>query len=227
MIAALAVIFFVPRAFSEAVDSEEIEDPAPVRQREEAHLRVFNRNSILVVTTYALLGYAFFSYAAMYPTYLRAQNGFTIANAGAAFGMFGIGTVMAFFLGWLGERLKQVGMLVALLIAAVVGYLLFHGVNSFSMQIGLSFCFGALISGYLIPRILALTQRSVEPHQINYAMSLAIASFALPGLFAGLVFGKLVSLIGWDISTVISVVLPVLAGFAVLMFLDPRRMPGV
>ncbi len=222
VIVAISILLLVPTQFSEAVDQEKAKEAAPVV----AHGNVLNRNSMICVGCYALISYSFFSYAALYTSYLHAELGFDIKAAAGAFGMYGIGALMAVIFGWLGERFKQVGMIVGLILMLGVSYLLFHGVVSTTAQAGLSFVYGALVSGYLIPRILALTQRSVQPHQIDFAMSLAITMFAIPGLFAGYVYGELVDMIGWNWASVLSVTVPAGMALLVVMFLDMRRIRG-
>jgi hypothetical protein len=90
----------------------------------------------------------------------------------------------------------------------------------------LCFACGAIISGYLYPRINAVVQRSVAPDQIGYAMSLLIPLFYVPGLVAGMFFGKLVGPLGWGMAATISVVLPATLGFAITCFYDPHQVRG-
>jgi hypothetical protein len=66
----------------------------------------------------------------------------------------------------------------------------------------------------------------VQPDQIGYAMALLVPMFYLPGLFAGLFFGKLVNAVGWGWASSVSVVLPVVLGFVVMALHDPKRMRG-
>ncbi|HEY6831855.1 MAG TPA: MFS transporter [Pseudolabrys sp.] len=222
LLTALTVLFLVPRGFAEAVDCEKPENGAVAS----SDRSVFNRNSVLCVLGFALVGYSFFAYAALYTTYLHTQLGFSITEAGTAFGMYGIGTLLALVCGWLGEKLKHYGLMVALLLLTAISYLLFHDTPSLVAQSALSFCYGALVSGYLYPRFISVGQRSVQPDQIGYAMSLLIPMFYLPGLFAGVIFGKLVDTIGWSWASSVSVVLPAVLGFVVMAFHAPKRMRG-
>ena len=222
LLTAFTVWFLVPRGFAEAVDYEKPETGGDVS----SNRSVFNRNSILCVLGFALVGYSFFAYVALYSTYLRTQLGFSITDAGTAFGMYGIGTLLALVCGWLGEKLKHYGLMAALLLLSVISYFLFHDTVSLIAQSALSFCYGALVSGYLYPRFVSVGQRSVQPDQIGYAMALLVPMFYLPGLFAGLFFGKLVNAVGWGWASSVSVVLPVVLGLVVMALHDPKRMRG-
>lgn len=220
--AALAVLFLVPRDFCNAVDPEKAPATAPAVSRE----GFLNRNLVLCAVAFCLIGYSFFAYSALYTSYLKTELGFTVVEAGTVFSAYGIGALCAVFCGWLGEKLKHIGMLCAVIGQALVTYALFHGVTS---QVGhalLCFAFGALCSGYLYPRFVAVFQRSVKPEHIGYAMGLAIPVFYIPGLFAGYLFGVAVLALGWSVASVVSVTLPAVLAVIILGFYDTRQMRG-
>jgi hypothetical protein len=95
---------------------------------------------------------------------------------------------------------------------AITSHLLFHGVTSFWAQSALSFMFGALVSGYLFPRFITVTQRCVASEHIEQAMSFLLAMFYVPGLFAGAIFGKLVDILGWSTAAALFLLNPYLTG---------------
>jgi NADH:ubiquinone oxidoreductase subunit 5 (subunit L)/multisubunit Na+/H+ antiporter MnhA subunit len=122
--------------------------------------------------------------------------------------------------------LKQVGMIAAMAGLAAIGYALFHGVTSGLAHAVLSLGFGALLSGYLYPRFVAVIQRCVRPDQIGYAMGVAVALYYIPGLFAGYFFALLIPLLGWPLASTLSVALPPVIGLLCLCLCDTRRMRG-
>ena len=75
---------------------------------------------------------------------------------GPAFSMYGIGSLTGFVGGWVGDRLRRYGLIAALVIMASDGYLMFNSVQSMAGQMVLSFIFGAMLSGFLFPRFLAV-----------------------------------------------------------------------
>ncbi len=223
IVAALAVLFLVPREFSEAVDAEEI-----VASRQDAlcSTRVLNRNSVLCVASFFLTGYSFLAYMALYTQFLRQGLGYSVVTAGAAFSMYGIGSLTGFVGGWFGDRLGRYGLIGALVIMASSGYLMFNDVVSLGGQMALSLVFGAMLSGFLFPRFLAVAQRSVQPHHIGIAMSLMLPVFYMAGFISGPAFGALVPVIGWANAGTVSVTLTAGLGALVASFIAPSRMRG-
>ncbi len=221
IVMALTVLAVMPRRFATAVDPEKVADNAGASQ-----LRLLNRNSTLCLLAFGLVGISFFAYVALYSSYLRSELHYSVTDAGTAFGMYGLGTLTAFFGGWLGERLKKVGLLAALILLALDSYAMFHGSGAFWEQLVMSFIFGALVSGYLYPRIVAITQRSVAADQIGHAMSMLLVIFYLPGLVVGYAFGKLVEGPGWGVASTLVVSVPAALAFLITTFQDSRKFRG-
>lgn len=222
-LAAVLVLIVVPTRFSEMPDSEGVsshsEAPVPLRQ-------LINRNLTLCALSFSLIGFTFFSYAALYATYLRTELGFTAVQAGSALGMYGIGTLGAFVGGWLGERLGMKGMFCAIGALTVVAYLMFHGVTGLASQSALSVCFGLIISGYLYPRFVSVMQRNVPAVHVGYAMAVAIPVFYLPGLVAGYAFGRITESYGWSVGASLTVALPAALALVLMTFYRPASARG-
>jgi MFS family permease len=222
IVAALAVLFLVPRDFAEALDREEF---VP-RQDAACPDQALNRNSVLCVVSFFLTGYSFLAYMALYTLFLKDGLGYSVVAAGTAFSMYGIGSLTGFAGGWIGDQLKRYGLIICLAIMASDGYLMFNSVRSMEGQMVLSFIFGAMLSGFLFPRFIAVSQRSVQPHHIGIAMSLMLPVFYLAGFIAGPAFGSLVPVVGWPMAGTLSVTLT--AGLAALIacFIAPSQMRG-
>ncbi|MFR9805210.1 MFS transporter [Pseudonocardia sp. RS010] len=223
LVSVATLVLFVPKSFTTAQDQEIV--VAAVGADVEP-MRFLNRNSVCCLVGFALVGCSFFSYSSLYPSFLKAELGFSVAAAGAAFGMFGLGALSAVGLGWVGERLGKTGLMGALGLLAVTAVLMFHVVEAFWIQAALSLLFGALVSGYLYPRFIAVSQRSVAPDRIGYIMSLLLAVFYLPGIVAGALFGKLATAYGWGTAATVAVVAPAVVGVAVIALQRPTRMRG-
>ena len=219
---ALAALFLLPARFTAAADSES----ASGTHQANVPSRLLNRNVVLVAISLAFEGYAFFAFSALYPTYLRAYLGFSVTDAGAAFGMYGLGSLVALVGGWLGEKFKRGGLLAALALAAVASYLLFHDVTSLIAQCILSFVLGAALTGYTSPRLFATAQRSVQCDKIDAASALSMPAFYLPGLFAGWIFGALAPILGWSSAATICVMLPLILCIGTTLLQDPKQLRG-
>jgi MFS family permease len=212
---ALLVWRMVPADFSEARDTEGASGLATSGAQ-----RLWNRNLIVSAASFALVGLGFFAFLSLYAVYLRTQLGYSVSEAGTAFGLYGIGSLGGFFGGWLGDRWGTRGLFVATVGLAVIGFLLFHGPASFGAQCALSLCFGLLVSGYLYPRFVCVLQRNVPTHSINVATPIAMVSFYTPGLFAGYLFGRLTEAMGWSVAATAVIVVP--AALAMILTLCYR-----
>ena len=150
--------------------------------------------------------------------------GFSVVDAGAAFGMYGIGAMLGVFGGWLGDKISNRSIIGGLLLMATAGYVLFDGVPQFRLHLLLSLIFGLTMSGFLFTRFMSVVQRSVDPSQIGYAGAVALAAFYLPGPFAGWLFGKLVETAGWSTASLLVVVGPPLLGVVLMSLYDFSKM---
>lgn len=90
----------------------------------------------------------------------------------------------------------------------------------------LSLVFGAMLSGFLYPRFLAVAQRSVQPGHVNGVMSMMVPVFYIAGFIAGPTFGQMAPLIGWSAAGTISVTLTAALSAVLTGFIDPRQMRG-
>jgi len=174
----------------------------------ETHRALLSRNVILGATSFSLVGVAFFSYSSLYASYVSSALGLSSVDAGSALGMFGVGAMCGIFGGWLSDRTGKSTTLVALLLLAVIGHVLFGGFGQLWLQLTLSFIFGFIVSGFLFARLMSVIQGSSHPSDIGYAGAAALAAFYLPGPFAGYAFGALVEASGWSFASLVMVVAP-------------------
>jgi predicted MFS family arabinose efflux permease len=218
-IAAL-LTFTVPREFSEAEDCEGAlgssiaEGVGPSA--------VFNRNLIVLLISFSMIGIPFFSFTSLYAVFLRTQLHYTTDAAAATLGLYGVGSLFALVGGWLGERLRTRGMLVATLLLAVVGHLLFHGPQTKAGQGALALIFGMLVSGYLYPRFIATMQRNVPAKDVALAVSIGLPLFYLPGMGAGYAFGRLVEQLGWSPAATLTLTMHPAIAILILMGYQPK-----
>lgn len=221
LIIAAVVAVFVPAGFSEARDTgDQFRYTAQARSDMP---RVLNRNVCLATVSFALIGLSFFSYTALYATFLREHLSYSPIAAGSALGMYGLGAMCAIVGGWAGDRLGRPGIFVGLAVLAVASFCLFNGATQPVMHDALSFVFGLMVSGFFYARFVSLIQRSAHPDQIGYAVSAAMAGFYLSGPFAGYVFGKLVGLIGWSTAANVMIVAPPCVAIILMSFFDFGR----
>jgi predicted MFS family arabinose efflux permease len=198
--------------------------PSPVGDSERRAGSIWTRNLILSSVSFGLVGFSFFSYSALYASYAHTVLAFSVVDAGAALGMYGIGAMLGVVGGWLGDKISNRSIIGGLLLMATAGYVLFDGVPQFRLHLLLSLVFGLTMSGFLFTRFMSVVQRSVDPSQIGYAGAVALAAFYLPGPFAGWLFGKLVETAGWSTASLLVVVAPPLLGVVLMSLYDFSKM---
>jgi predicted MFS family arabinose efflux permease len=172
---------------------------------------------------FGFVWFSFFSYSALYASYTHTVLGFSVVDAGAALGMYGIWAMLGVFDGWLGDKISNRSVIGGLLLMATAGFVLFDGVPQFRLHLLLSLVFGLTMSGFLFTRFMSVLQRSVDPSQIGYAGAVALAAY-LPGPFAGWLFGRLVETAGWSSASLLVVVGPRLLGVVLMSLYDFSKM---
>jgi DHA1 family inner membrane transport protein len=220
MVMALIIACAVPREFSDASEPALISGPVS----DETASVLLSRNVLLMTAAFFLTGTSFFSYTALYTTYLHNGLGFSVTEASVALGMYGLGALGAVAGGWLGERLGRAGVSACFLALATTGFALFNIAASPAAHAALSLLFGLLVSGVLFARLMSMLQLSAYPARIGAAVALGLAGFYTPGPFAGYFFGKLVEMLGWGPAAIFTVVLPAVIAASLMGFFDMRSM---
>lgn len=221
IVVALLLARFMPSSFSEAIEPAE---RLGVFETMPSLPRLLNRNVCLASASFALVGLSFFSYTALYATYLREHLGYTSVAAGSALGMYGLGAMGAVIGGWAGDRLGKPGIFGGLATLAGASFLMFNGTVQPLAQAGLSLLFGLMVSGFFYARFVSVIQRSAHPLQIGYAVSAAMTGFYLSGPFAGFLFGELAEHWGWPVAANVMVVAPPCVAVVLMAFFDYSRL---
>ncbi|WMT76356.1 MFS transporter [Bradyrhizobium sp. Ash2021] len=219
IVVAVIAAIVIPLEFTDAGPS-----PSMVREAGRTTESIWTRNLLLSAVSFGLVGFSFFSYSALYASYAHTELGFSVVDAGAALGMYGIGAMLGVVGGWLGDKVSDKCIIGGLLLMATAGYVLFDGLPQFKLHLLLSLIFGLTMSGFLFTRFMAVVQRSVDPSQIGHAGAVALAAFYLPGPFAGYLFGKMVEIGGWSVASLILVVGPPLLGVVLMSLYDFSNM---
>jgi MFS family permease len=186
--------------------------------------RLYNRNIVMLGLTAVAVGISMYGYIGLYPTFLVKELHWSSGQAALAASMFGLGALLGIPAGWLGDRVNQrVLMIVALVVGAVVGYLLFNGPTGAAAQYVLSFAEGAIASGFLFVNIYSAMQRAVRPHLIGRASGVYVSAFYIPAAFAGYLFSALVGAAGWGGAALWQLTVLPLVGVIALLFVDVSR----
>lgn len=223
IVIAVAVAFLVPSDFLEAKEPGST-TASKVSYEHTAIPRLLNRNVLLGSISFALVGLAFFSYTALYATFLREHLHYSAISAGSALGMYGLGAMGAVVGGWAGDRLGRWGVFAGLALLAAASFALFNGATLPLTHSVLSFIFGLMVSGFLYTRFVSIIQRSAHPSQIGYAVSAAMAGFYISGPFAGYLFGKLAEVGSWSMAANVMIFAPPCIAIVLMCFFDFSRL---
>lgn len=218
----VAIMLFVRKRFTEQVEG--VAGTGQVRSFDHVFPNLYNRNILLLGVTAFVVGLAMYGYLGLYPTFLQEVLHLSKDQAGTAASMFGLGALVGLPAGYIGDRLNQKWVLiVALLAACVVGYLIFNGPTTAGAQYGLSFCEGALGSGFCFVNVYSAMQRAVRPDMIGRASGIFVSCLYVPASIAGYLFAKLVQNFSWGGAGLVQLGLLPLIGVAAMLLVDTRR----
>jgi predicted MFS family arabinose efflux permease len=186
---------------------------------------MWNHNTIVLTLLSVLGGLIIYAYLGLYPTYLREGLKYAPATTGSVMSIYGIGVLASIAGGWIGDRLSpRLVLSTAFLIAAALGYLLFHGIAGVAAQGTLSFIWGFVVSGTIYVNIGGYHVKAVQSHLSNRASGLFVTSLYASAAAAGYTLGFLASHFGWAMAANIQISLVSLAGAALALTLRPSQM---
>jgi MFS family permease len=227
LLIAAIVLVLVPKDFTESKGPDQ---SAPIDQAALAGMPagLWSRNVVMGGIGCVILGYSLYGFIGLYTTYLREGLLFSPADAAAAFSFFGLGGLMSFAGGWLGDRFPQRFVTaIAFGLLAAVGYAMYNWSTSLQSQSILSFLTGALASGFVFVNLLSLLQRSVRPQLVGSASGIFLTALFGAGSTAGYLLAVLVGAFGWGGAALIELTLFPLVGIIAMALVDPGQLIAV
>jgi MFS family permease len=224
---AAIVLIFVPKDFTESRGPDHGES---IDQAALGHMPagLWNRNVVMGFVGCVILGYSLYGFIGLYTTYLREGLQFSQADAAAAFSFFGLGGLVSFAGGWLGDRFPQRFVTaVAFGLLAAVGYAMYNWSTSLQSQSILSFLTGALASGVVFVNLLSMLQRSVRPHMVGAASGIFLTSLFGAASTAGYLLGVLVGAFGWGGAALVELTLFPVIGIVAMAMVNPKQLMAV
>jgi len=186
---------------------------------------LLNRNSVLLTVLSLIGGLIIYGYLGMYPTFLREHLGFSPAMTGRVMSAYGFGVFASIAGGWIGDRVSARKVLtVSFLIAALLGYGLFHAATTLVAQALLSFVWGLVVSGVIYVNLAGYHIRSVSSHLNNKASGVFVSSLYGSASIAGYTIGWLATSAGWSTAGLVQISLLACAGALLALALQPSRM---
>jgi predicted MFS family arabinose efflux permease len=186
---------------------------------------LMNRNTIILSILSAIYGLIVYGFLGLYPTFLREVLKLTPAEAGAIMPFFGLGSLLSFFAGQLGDRFP-----VKLVLTA--GWVVLVGVGIFLYVPGLStgtykfmaLMFGIFGGAIVYTNLAGAHIKSLRRSLANKGSSMFISSIYAGGALGGYVMGSLVANLGWGVAGQLQVSLLALIGLVLAFGLRPSEM---
>ncbi|GAB7524555.1 hypothetical protein PBS_35420 [Paraburkholderia sp. 2C] len=186
---------------------------------------LWNRNTVLLTVLSLIGGLIIYGYLGMYPTFLREHLHFTPSMTGHVMSAYGFGVFASIAGGWVGDRFSARKVLIAgFLIAALLGYGLFHAATTLLVQALLSFCWGLVVSGVIYVNLAGYHIRSVSGHLNNKASGVFVSSLYGSASIAGYTIGWLATSAGWSAAGLEQISLLACIGALLALALQPSRM---
>jgi DHA1 family inner membrane transport protein len=219
VVAIAAILLCVRPWFTETRSAE---DP---RAQIHAAETLWNRNTVLLTLLSLIGGMVIYGYLGMYPTFLREHLGFSPAVTGGVMSAYGLGVFASIAGGWIGDRLSARRVLgVSFVIAAALGYGLFHAATSVFQQSVLSFFWGLVVSGTIYVNLAGYHIRSVSGRLNSAASGVFVSSLYGSAALAGYTIGWLATHAGWSVAGLTQISLLACLGALVSLALEPSRM---
>jgi DHA1 family inner membrane transport protein len=181
---------------------------------------LLNRNSVILTAMSLIGGMIIYGYLGMYPTYLREHLAYSPGAAGTVMSMYGLGALASIGGGWLGDRFSpRLVMSATFLVAAGLGYLLFHGSPAFAAQAALSFVWGLVVSGTIYVNLAGYHVKAVTSDLASRASGVFVTSLYGSAAIAGYSIGWLATHAGWVMAGLIQISLLSIIGAVLAAFL--------
>ena len=167
---------------------------------------LMNRNTLIFSVLSALYGLTVYGFLGLYPTFLRDVMKFTPAEVGGIMPFFGLGSLMAFFGGQLGDKFStKIVVSTSSLVLTVLGFFLYlpdlSPTNYKLMALGVGIFGAAIIYTNLAGGHLKALRRSLA----SKGSSMFVSSVYAGGALGGYLMGVLVANWGWTVAGQIQV----------------------
>jgi MFS family permease len=216
---ALATAFFVSRKFTERA----ITTSGAGGSFDYMPAKAYNRNSVAIAIASGCGALALYGFLGLFPTFLVTQLGASTGQSALALSCVGLGGLAGLFGGWIGDKINQrVLLIVALVVMAVIGVLIYQVRAPFGWQCVFAALMGVFGTGVFFPNTNSAIQRAVRPHLVGRAAGLFVTFYYGSAAFSGLLFATMVPSLGWSGAGLIQVTLFPLVAAAVLLAVRPK-----
>ena len=186
---------------------------------------LLNRNTIILTALSVMYGLAVYGFLGLYPTFLRESLHFTPAEAGAMLKFFGLGSLLAYFAGMLGDRLSPKVVIIGASAAIVLlGLFLYQPDLSRLSREVLVFLYGVFGAAVLYTNLAGAHIKSLRRSLSSRGSSMFVTTLYAGAAFGGFLMGALVKQFDWIQAGRIQISLLTLVGALLALGLRPSAM---
>ena len=162
LVAMLFIALFVRHWFSETIAAQSNGAVSAAVDR------LWNHNIIVLTVVSVLWGLTLQAYFGLDSTFLRESLHYSPTDTATIMSFFGVGGLTSIGGGWLGDRLQMKTLMApSFLVAAVLGYLPFHGVTGLIPLAAISLFYGAVAGGILFVNVAGYHVKAVSPRLVT------------------------------------------------------------
>lgn len=184
-----------------------------------------NRNTRILIALSIIYGLGVYGFLGLYPTFLRESLQFSPAAAGEVLRYFGLGGLLAFFGGMLGDRVSPKVVIVgASLGIAVLGYFLYLPDLDSVTRNTLVCLYGVIGAAVLYTNLSGAHIKALRRSLSSRGSSMFVTSLYAGGAFGGYLMGALVRNFDWVGAGRIQISLFALLGAILALWLRPGEM---
>lgn len=157
-----------------------------------------NRNTRILTALSVIYGLAAYGFLGLYPTFLREALHLTPAQAGAVIKFFGVGSLLAYFGGILGDRFSPKWVIIASSLAVtILGFLLYLPNASLSVRELVVCLYGIAGAAVLYNTLAGSHIKSLRRNLSSQGSSIFVTTLYAGAAFGGFLMGNLVKDVGW------------------------------
>ncbi len=181
-----------------------------------------NHNTIIFVVLSALYGVIIYGFLGLYPTFMVDVLSLEHSDVGGVMKFFGLGSLLAFFGGKLGDRYPtKIVLSSSSLVMMVLGYFLYLPDLSMGMYKFMAFMVGVFGASIVYTNLAGGHIKSLRRTLTSKGSSMFVTSIYGGAALGGFLMGELIHNYGWEIAGLVQISLLSLISAILVQFVRP------
>jgi predicted MFS family arabinose efflux permease len=181
-----------------------------------------NHNTIIFAVLSALYGVTIYGFLGLYPTFMVDVLNLEHSDVGGIMKFFGLGSLLAFFGGKLGDRYPtKVILSSSSMVLVVLGYFLYQPDLSMGMYKLMAFLVGVFGASIVYTNLAGGHIKSLRRALTSKGSSMFVSSIYGGAALGGFLMGELISNFGWETAGLIQISLLSLISAILVLWVRP------